>query len=49
MIYIDYLKEGAPIHIKKSHKGRFTEWCNGRVTRECIASGKKSNDPKIRK
>lgn len=38
-----------PIYIKKSHRGKFTEYCGGKVTQECIDKGKKSRDPKIRK
>jgi len=55
MNYIDtfnnilLLKNGSGIHIKKSHRGRFTEYCNGKVTEECIRRGKNSPDPKIRK
>lgn len=37
------------IHIKKSHEGLFTDYCNGKVTSECIQKGKNSSDPKIRK
>lgn len=37
------------IHIKPENKGKFTEYCGGKVTEECIAKGKKSKDPKIRK
>lgn len=37
------------IHIKPSNRGKFTEYCGGKVTAECIARGKRSNDPKIRK
>ena len=42
-------KKGSGIHIKKSHRGLFTKYCNGKVTSECIARGKRSPDPKIRK
>jgi len=42
------LKKGG-IHIKKKNRGKFTEYCGGKVTEECIAKGKKSKDPKIRK
>ena len=42
------LKKGG-IHIKKKNRGKFTEYCGGKVTQECIAKGKKSKDPKIRK
>ena len=47
--YINYLKEGSGIHIKPSHKGRFTEYCDGKVTQDCINRGKRSPNPKIRK
>lgn len=47
--YIDYLKEGYKIHIKKSHRGRFIQYCNGKVTNECIARGKRSPSAKVRK
>ena len=46
---VHLLKKGSGIHIKKSHKGRFTEYCGGNVTEECIRRGKNSPDPKIRK
>ena len=42
------LKKGG-IHIKKKNRGKFTDYCGGKVTEECIARGKKSSDPKIRK
>lgn len=42
------LKKGG-IHIKKKNRGSFTRWCNGKVTSECIARGKRSKNPKIRK
>lgn len=45
--YIDLAKSG--IKIKKSNKGKFTEYCNGKVTQECIRKGKQSKDPTIRK
>ena len=45
---IPILKKGG-IHIKKKNRGKFTEYCGGKVTQECIARGKKSSDPKIRK
>ena len=46
---LQYLKKGSKIHIKKSHEGLFTQYCNGKVTSECIARGKRSPDPAIRK
>ena len=45
---IPILKKGG-IHIKKKNRGKFTEYCGGKVTEECIAKGKKSKDSKIRK
>lgn len=42
-------KSGNKIHIKKANKGKFTEYCGGKVTQECITRGKNSPDPKIRK
>lgn len=47
------LKKGGKmkhkIHIKKENRGKFTEYCGGKVTSECIQRGKNSSDPKIRK
>lgn len=37
------------IHIKKKNRGKFTSWCGGKVTSECIARGKASSNPAIRK
>lgn len=42
-------KNGSKIHIKKANRGKFTEYCGGKVTSACIAKGKRSSDPKIRK
>lgn len=42
-------KSGNKIHIKKANRGKFTEYCGGKVTQECINRGKNSPDPKIRK
>lgn len=42
-------KKGGKIHIKKKNRGKFTEYCNGKVTDECIRRGKKSPNPIIRK
>lgn len=44
-----FLKSGSKIHIKKSQRGSFTRYCNGKVTSECIRRGKNSPDPRIRK
>lgn len=42
-------KKGSKIHIKKENRGKFTKYCNGKVTDECIQKGKHSSNPKIRK
>lgn len=42
-------KNGSGIHIKKQNRGKFTEYCGGNVTSECIARGKRSSNPAIRK
>ena len=41
-------KKGG-IYIKKKNRGKFTDYCGGKVTEECIRRGKNSSDPKIRK
>ena len=46
---IKIFKNGAPIHIKKSHEGSFTNYCGGEVTDACIQKAKKSSNPKLRK
>lgn len=46
---VPYLKGGSGIHIKKENRGLFTDYCEGKVTNECIQRGKNSSDPKIRK
>ncbi len=46
---IDLFKKGNKIHIKKANRGKFTEYCGGKVTQECINRGKNSSNPKIRK
>lgn len=37
------------IKIKKKNRGKFTEYCGGTVTSACIARGKNSSDPAVRK
>nr|DAO75866.1 MAG TPA: bacteriocin [Crassvirales sp.] len=41
--------KGGKIHIKKANRGKFTDYCGGKVTSECIARGKRSSSPTIRK
>lgn len=42
-------KSGGGIHIKKKNRGKFTEFCGGKVTEECIQKGKHSSNPTTRK
>ena len=48
-----YRKAKSGMHIKPSHKGKFTAWCKrhgfGSVTAQCIAAGKRSKNPNVRK
>lgn len=46
---IEFYKKGNKIYIKKKNRGKFTDYCGGKVTDECIQRGKNSPDPKIRK
>lgn len=46
---IPFLKKGKGIHIKKENRGKFTDYCGGKVTNECIQKAKKSKNPKLRK
>lgn len=46
---IGLFKKGNKIHIKKKNRGKFTAWCGGNVTDECIRRGKNSSNPVIRK
>ena len=41
--------EGGDIHIKKKNRGKFTEYCGGKVTEACIRRGKNSSNPTTRK
>lgn len=43
------LSAKSGIHIKKANRGKFTDYCGGKVTSECIAHGKASSNPVIRK
>ena len=49
IVGIPYFKNGSGIHIKKENRGKFTEYCDGKVTQECIDRAKKSNNPTLRK
>lgn len=45
----NYMAKGGKIHIKPENRGKFTKYCEGKVTSECIARGKRSSDPAVRK
>lgn len=43
-----YKKGGkSDIHIKKKNKGKFTSYCGGQVTGDCIAKAKASGNPTL--
>lgn len=46
---IEIFKKGNKIKIKKKNRGKFTDYCGGTVTSECIQRGKNSPNPTIRK
>ena len=41
--------KGGKIHRKKANRGKFTDYCGGKVTSECIAKGKRSKSAAVRK
>lgn len=45
---IPILKHGG-IHIKPENRGKFSDYCGGKVTEECIRKGKNSPNPLTRK
>ena len=49
MNILQFLKNGSGIHIKKANRGKFTDYCGGKVTSACIAKGKRSPNPTVRK
>ena len=46
---LQFLKNGSGIHIKKKNRGKFTDYCGGQVTQECINKGKHSSNSAVRK
>ena len=46
---LDIFAKGGKIHIKKANRGKFTDYCGGKVTSECIARGKRSKSAAVRK
>jgi hypothetical protein len=47
MNILEFLKNGSGIHIKKENKGKFTSYCGGKVTDECIRKAKASGNPTL--
>lgn len=43
---IEMFKKGR-ILIKKKNQGKFTDYCNGKVTQDCIDKAKKSGNKKL--
>lgn len=46
---LDIFKSGGTIKIKKKNRGKFTDYCGGTVTQECIQKGKHSSNPLTRR
>lgn len=46
---INTFSKGGGIHIKKKNRGKFTDYCGGEVTSECIQRGLHSSNPTTRK
>jgi len=46
---VQKLKNGSGIHIKKANRGKFTDYCGGKVTDACIQRGLHSSNPTTRK
>ena len=49
LLGIPYYKKGSGIHIKKKNRGKFTDYCGGKVTQECIDKAKKSGNATLKK
>ena len=45
--YLPKKKSGGRIHIKPENRGKFTEYCGGKVTDECIQRAKRSGNKKL--
>ena len=44
---LQFLKKGSGIHIKPKNRGKFTKYCQGKVTDECIRKAKSSGNPTL--
>lgn len=49
IVNIPCQKQDNVIHINKKNRGKFTEYCDGKVTQECIDKAKTSKNPTLRK
>ena len=47
MNILEFLKNGSGIYIKEKNKGKFTSYCGGKVTDECIRKAKASGNPTL--
>ena len=47
--YYDGTVDKPKIHIKKENRGKFTKYCGGKVTNDCIKKGLASSNATIRK
>ena len=47
MNMLEFLKNGSGIHIKPENRGKFTKYCHGKVTDECIRKAKASGNPTL--
>ena len=46
---ISKYSNGTKIHIKEKNKGKFTEYCDGEVTQNCIDKAKNGGNPTLKK
>ena len=46
-VNIPIYKSGSKIHIKKKNRGKFTDYCGGKVTDACIRRAKASGNPTL--
>ena len=46
-VNITIYKSGSKIHIKKKNRGKFTDYCGGKVTDACIRRAKASGNPTL--
>lgn len=47
MTILEFLKKGNKIYIKPKNRGKFTKYCHGKVTDECIRKAKASGNPTL--